>query len=59
MTTDGLEDPFVQSGVPWTSCECKAFDNSVLPDDGERLEFGKHRVRADVAETAPAWPPLK
>jgi hypothetical protein len=38
-------------------CECPGFTTEILPE-GERLEFGKHRLPADEAETAPAWPPL-
>lgn len=39
-------------------CDCTAFDDSRLPADGERLEFGVHRQVATDAETAPAWPSL-
>jgi Zn ribbon nucleic-acid-binding protein len=39
------------------ACPCEGFTVAVLPE-GERLEFGKHRLPQDEAETAPAWPPL-
>ena len=38
-------------------CPCTGFTVAVLPE-GERLEFGKHRLPQEEAETAPAWPPL-
>ena len=28
----------------------------ILPEPGERLEFGKHRMKPKDAEAAPAWP---
>lgn len=41
------------------TCSCAAFDLLTdLPKPGERLEFGKHRIPAKDAETAPAWPSL-
>lgn len=39
-------------------CPCMMFDDTVLPEPGERLEFGTHRQAQDDAETAPAWPKL-
>lgn len=60
-TDDGGGDEFVWHGRlgRWmTRCPCPGYDDSVLPIDGERLEFGKHRQPAPEAETAPAWPSL-
>ena len=51
---DGLDDAF----DPWKSCDCAAFDDSVLPAPGERLTFGVHRQPTVHAETAEAWPPM-
>jgi hypothetical protein len=31
---------------------------AILPEPGERPEFGKHRQDPRDAETAPAWPSL-
>lgn len=38
-------------------CPCVGFTEEALPA-GERLEFGRHRLPQDEAETAPIWPPL-
>ena len=51
-----------KGGRTWTSleptwCPCMGYTVAVLPQS-ERLEFGKHRLPQDEAETAPAWPPL-
>jgi hypothetical protein len=51
-----------RSGRTWTSreptwCPCIGYTVAVLPK-GERLEFGRHRLPQDEAETAEAWPPL-
>ncbi len=35
---------------------CSGYACAVLPEAGERLEFGKHRLPQDESETAPAWP---
>jgi hypothetical protein len=43
---------------PGAPCGCSGYTVAVLPQ-GERLEFGKHRLPQDEAETAPAWPPIK
>ena len=48
-------DPEARFGGDY--CSCSGFTVAVLPT-GERLEFGKHRLPQDEAETAPAWPPL-
>lgn len=42
---------------PPRPCPCLAYDDSVLPEAGERLEFGRHRQLSPDAETAPAWTP--
>jgi hypothetical protein len=39
-------------------CPCSGFTTAVLPA-GESLEFGRHRLPQDEAETAPAWPPIR
>lgn len=44
-------------GCGLINCECFSYTVAVLPE-GERLEFGKHRLEQGEAETAPAWPPL-
>jgi hypothetical protein len=49
-------------GHSWPSqelipCDCLGYTVAVLPE-GERLEFGRHRLPQDEAETALAWPPL-
>lgn len=48
------KDGFLVGGTP---CECTGYTVAVLPR-GERLEFGRHRLPQEEAETAPAWPPL-
>lgn len=48
------EDRYIAGPV----CPCEGFDDSVPPAPGERLEFGRHRLRSPDAETAPAWPRL-
>lgn len=40
-------------------CDCKGWDVSWLPEPGERLEFGRHRLNTPEAEAAPAWPSLE
>jgi hypothetical protein len=47
-------DGFIFDDAP---CPCSGYTVAVLPE-GERLEFGKHRLEQEEAETAPAWPPL-
>ena len=45
----------------WTGlgpCDCLGFDDPDRIKPGERLEFGRHRIAAKDAETAPAWPSL-
>jgi hypothetical protein len=37
---------------------CPGYTCAVLPE-GERLEFGRHRLPQDKAETAPGWPPIR
>jgi len=44
-----------RSWLDFDLCPCRAYDPSVLPKPGERLEFGVHRQHPSVAETAPAW----
>jgi hypothetical protein len=41
------------------TAEEKRLHGPILPKKGERLEFGKHRMKPKDAETAPAWPSLK
>jgi hypothetical protein len=53
-------EPFEElvRGYPMRSqCPCTGYTVAVLPQ-GERLEFGKHRLPQDEAETAEGWPPL-
>lgn len=38
---------------------CTGYTCAVFPTESDRLEFGRHRLNQDEAETAPAWPPLK
>lgn len=47
-----------RSWLDFDLCPCSAYDVSRLPADGERLEFGRHRMNIPDAETAPAWPSL-
>lgn len=50
------DDPF-DSGAQ--RCACAGYEAiSELPREGERLEFGRHRIPPEDAETAPAWPSL-
>lgn len=46
------------SSGPWSLCECPGYDDSRLPDPGERLVFGVHRQTSGDAETAEAWPTM-
>jgi hypothetical protein len=43
----------------WKPCGCEGFVDRVtrLPEGGERLEFGKHRIGVVEADSAPAWDP--
>jgi hypothetical protein len=54
---------WVSTGGPGTfdgySCRCSGFTTAVLPKEGERLEFGRHRMDAPDAEAAETWPSLK
>ena len=43
---------------PVIMCRCTGWDVSRLPAEGERLEFGRHRLNTPDAEAAPAWPSL-
>jgi len=54
---DGLDDPFIPM-AQWTRCACEAFDDSALPEPGERLVFGVHYQPTRAAESAEAWPSL-
>lgn len=47
-----------RSWLDFDICPCRRFDSSRLPATGERLEFGKHRLSVEEAESAPAWPSL-
>jgi hypothetical protein len=47
-----------RSWLDFDTCPCKGYDVSRLPEPGERLEFGRHRLNIPEAEAAPAWPSL-
>lgn len=55
-----LDDPECKPGeFPlFRPCRCAGWDVSRLPSEGERLEFGKHRLNTPEAESAVAWPSL-
>lgn len=44
--------------LDFDACKCRQYDISRLPEPGQRLEFGVHRLSEPEAETAPAWPSL-
>jgi hypothetical protein len=38
-------------------CDCREYDDSVLPPPGEKPVFGVHRLPSREAIAAPAWRP--
>ena len=55
-----LDDEDAKPGdfLRFRPCPCKSWDVSRLPEAGERLEFGVHRLNTPEAEAAEAWPSL-